>query len=66
MPHPHPLTRRRVGQQALAGGVRAMMPYVDEFRPVHSLDSLRDLATALAGRPGPEHDPKRWLRAVAQ
>jgi uncharacterized protein len=28
-----------------------MMPYVDEFRPVHSLDSLRDLAAALAGAP---------------
>lgn len=50
------------GFQALAGGVRAMMPYVDEFRPVHSLDSLRDLSQALAGAPGPEHDPKKWLR----
>jgi hypothetical protein len=29
---------------------------------VHSLDSLRDLAGALAGAPGPEHDPKKWLR----
>lgn len=50
------------GFQALAGGVRAMMPHVDEFRPVHSLDSLRDLSQALAGAPGPEHDPKKWLR----
>ena len=54
------------GFQALAGGVRAMMPYVDEFRPVHSLDSLRDLSAALAGPPGPEHDPKKWLRQVLQ
>ena len=54
------------GFQALAGGVRAMMPYVDEFRPVHSLDSLRDLSAALAGAPGPEHDPKKWLRQVLQ
>ncbi|MEI8178884.1 VWA domain-containing protein [Aestuariivirga sp.] len=53
------------GFQALAGGVRAIMPYVDEFRPVHSLDSLRDLASALAGAPGPEHDPRKWLRASA-
>jgi uncharacterized protein with von Willebrand factor type A (vWA) domain len=52
------------GFEALAGGVRAMMPYVDEFRPVHSLDSLRDLAGALAGAPGPEHDPRKWLRQV--
>lgn len=51
------------GFKALAGGIRAMMPYVDEFRPVHSLDSLKDLAEALAGPPGAAHDPKRWLRA---
>ena len=54
------------GFEALAGGVRAMMPYVDEFRPVHSLDSLRDRAGALAGAPGPEHDPRKWLRQVAR
>ena len=52
------------GFEALAGGVRAMMPYVDEFRPVHSLESLRDLAGSLAGAPGPEHDPRKWLRQV--
>ncbi|WP_373503435.1 VWA domain-containing protein [Aestuariivirga sp.] len=50
------------GFKALAGGVRAMMPYVDEFRPVHSLDSLRDLAAALAGPPTAEHDPRKWLK----
>ena len=50
------------GFKAMAGGVRAMMPHVDEFRPVHSLDSLRDLATALAGPPAAEHDPRIWLR----
>ena len=50
------------GFTALAGGIRAMMPYVDEFRPVHSLDSLRDLAAALAGPPSAEHDPRRWMK----
>lgn len=50
------------GFKALAGGIRAMMPHVDEFRPVHSLDSLRDLAAALAGAPGPAHDPRRWMK----
>ena len=49
------------GFKALAGGIRAMMPHVDEFRAVHSLDSLRDLAAALAGPPSPEHDPRKWL-----
>jgi uncharacterized protein len=50
------------GFRALAGGVRAMMPHVDEFRPVHSLDSLADLAHALAGAATPAHDPRRWLK----
>jgi hypothetical protein len=49
------------GFKALAGGIRAMMPHVDEFRPVHSLDSLRDLAAALAGPATAAHDPKKWL-----
>ena len=50
------------GFEAVAGGIRVMMPYVDEFRPVHSLDSLRDLAAALAGPPSAAHDPRLWLR----
>ena len=29
-------------------GVRAMLPHVDEFRPVHNLESLAELAQALA------------------
>ncbi len=33
-------------------GMRAILPHVDEFRPVHSLDSLDDLVKALS-RPGP-------------
>jgi uncharacterized protein len=52
------------GFQARAGGVRAIMPHVDEFRPVHSLDSLQDLATTLAAPPTRRHDPQRWLKAA--
>jgi uncharacterized protein len=37
------------GFEAKAAGIRAMMPYVDEFRPVHSLNSLMDLARAMKG-----------------
>jgi uncharacterized protein with von Willebrand factor type A (vWA) domain len=59
----NPLLRYE-GFTALAAGIRAMMPYVDEFRPVHSLDSLRDLSAALAGAPTAEHDPRKWLRRV--
>jgi uncharacterized protein with von Willebrand factor type A (vWA) domain len=51
------------GFQARAAGIRAMMPYIDEFRPVHSLESLSDLARALAAPRREEHDPRRWLRA---
>jgi uncharacterized protein len=47
--------------QAKAEGIRAMMPYVDEFRPVHSLDSLADLAQSLVSTNRSEHDPKKWL-----
>ena len=36
--------------QPLAGGIRAILPHVDEFRPIHSLHSVAGLAAAL-GRP---------------
>ncbi|MDE2446698.1 MAG: VWA domain-containing protein [Alphaproteobacteria bacterium] len=37
--------------EARATGVRVIMPFVDEFRPVHSLNSLEDLAASLIGVP---------------
>jgi len=40
-------------------GMRAILPHVDEFRPVHNLESLDELVTALS-RPGP-----RRLEAAA-
>ncbi len=48
------------GFEAKASGIRAIMPFVDEFRPVHSLDSLTDLARTLASRTSPAHDPRKW------
>jgi uncharacterized protein with von Willebrand factor type A (vWA) domain len=36
-----------------AGGVRALLPCVDRFLPVHNLASLADLATALQSAPAP-------------
>jgi uncharacterized protein with von Willebrand factor type A (vWA) domain len=36
------------GFEAKALGVRAMLPHVDEFRPVHNLESLAALAQALS------------------
>jgi uncharacterized protein with von Willebrand factor type A (vWA) domain len=50
--------------EAKASGIRAMMPHVDELRPVHSLNSLSDLAEALGKRAGPAHDPLKWLKAA--
>ena len=38
------------GFEARAGGIRAMMPFVDDFRPVHSLEALGDLCQALSVR----------------
>ena len=57
----NPLLRYE-GFEARAGGIRAMMPHVDEFRPVHNLESLADLAHTLAAPMLAEHDPRKWLR----
>lgn len=38
---------RYAGFEPRALGVRAMLPHVDEFRPVHNLESLEQLAEAL-------------------
>jgi uncharacterized protein len=40
-------------------GMRAILPHVDEFKPIHNLESLQELVTALS-RPGP-----RRLEAAA-
>ncbi len=52
------------GFEAKASGVRALLPHVDEFRPVHSLNSIRALCDALGADGGREADPKRWLNAA--
>jgi uncharacterized protein with von Willebrand factor type A (vWA) domain len=49
---------RYAGFEPRSKGVQAIMPYVDEFRPVHNLDSLSALADALA-RPAPQRGPAR-------
>jgi uncharacterized protein len=51
--------------EARASGIKAMLPYVDEFRPVHSLESLEDLARTLAAPKRSAHDPKAWMRTAA-
>jgi uncharacterized protein with von Willebrand factor type A (vWA) domain len=41
---------RYAGFQPKSQGIRAMLPHVDEFRPVHNLASLRELVAALSDR----------------
>ncbi|MDE2362829.1 MAG: VWA domain-containing protein [Hyphomicrobiales bacterium] len=51
--------------QAKASGVRAMLPHVDEFRPIHNLQSMADLVKALAEeKNSASTDPRKWLRAA--
>jgi uncharacterized protein with von Willebrand factor type A (vWA) domain len=51
--------------EAKAKGIRALLPHVDEFRPVHNLHSVEALCRALAGRGKDFRDPKNWLKTAA-
>lgn len=54
------------GFQAKAKGVRAMLPHVDEFRPVHSLETISDLCLALGTGTSSNRlkTPMDWLREL--
>ena len=51
--------------EAKAGGIRAILPYVDEFRPIHNLKAVADLCRALSDKRALEADPKAWLARTA-
>ncbi len=51
------------GFAAKARGIKAMLPHVDEFRPIHSLESIVELCRALAGERG-RADPRGWPDAA--
>jgi len=54
------------GFEPKARGIRAMLPHVDEFRPVHDLRSIADLIDALSQPADTRADMKRWQeKAVA-
>ncbi|HZL41354.1 MAG TPA: VWA domain-containing protein [Pseudolabrys sp.] len=53
------------GFEARAKGVRAMLPHVDELRPIHNLESMTELVRALSGVASKDYDPKAMLRHVA-
>jgi uncharacterized protein with von Willebrand factor type A (vWA) domain len=52
------------GFAARTQGVRAMLPHVDSFRPIHNLASMADLCKALSDGRDAVRDPKAWLRAA--
>jgi uncharacterized protein with von Willebrand factor type A (vWA) domain len=56
---------RFAGFEARAKGIRAMLPHVDELRPIHNLESMEQLVAALSARGAKTGDPKAWLDKVA-
>ncbi|MBN8890332.1 MAG: VWA domain-containing protein [Rhodospirillales bacterium 70-18] len=50
------------GFEPKSQGIRAMLPHVDEFRPVHNLASLRALIQTLS-RPSSPREMERWRLA---
>jgi uncharacterized protein with von Willebrand factor type A (vWA) domain len=52
------------GFEARARGIKAMLPHVDEMRPIHNLESMAGLVAAFEHGSG-SADPKAWLRKVA-
>ena len=54
------------GFEPRARGVLAMLPHVDEFRPVHNLNALSDLCASLDGSTTGNVNPRRWLAQSAQ
>jgi hypothetical protein len=53
------------GFEPKSQGIKALLPHVDEFRPVHNLESLSELAKALSAPPDRSRDPFRLFGAVA-
>jgi uncharacterized protein with von Willebrand factor type A (vWA) domain len=53
------------GFEARARGIKAMLPHVDELRPIHNLESMGGLVAALQHRGAGSSDPKALLRKVA-
>ena len=51
--------------EARAKGVQTMLPHVDELRPIHNLDSMKELVRALSGAPAKGYNPKDLLKQVA-
>ncbi|MFN3671042.1 MAG: vWA domain-containing protein, partial [Bosea sp. (in: a-proteobacteria)] len=48
--------------EARASGIRAMLPHVDSFRPIHNLAAMADLCAALSPDAERKSDPRQWLK----
>ncbi|MEP6944012.1 MAG: VWA domain-containing protein [Betaproteobacteria bacterium] len=59
----NPLLRYE-GFEPRPAGIRAMLPYVDEFLPVHNLESLKQLAGAFARRAFASPRTASWCKAA--
>ena len=53
------------GFEARARGIKTMLPHVDEFRPIHNLESMAGLVAALRHGGDAAGDPKAWMQKVA-
>ena len=59
----NPLLRYQ-GFEPISLGIKAILPHVDDFRPVHDLASLEDLVTVLGGRGArKEEGTTQWRQA---
>jgi uncharacterized protein len=56
---------RFAGFEARARGIKTMLPHVDEFRPIHSLESISELVASFARGAGRAADPREWMHKVA-
>ena len=53
------------GFEPKSQGIQAILPYVDEFRPVHNLQSLSELIAALHKTPLRRQEGMgEWLKAI--
>ena len=53
------------GFEARARGIKTMLPHVDEFRPIHNLESMAGLVAALRHGGDAAGEPKAWMQRVA-
>ncbi len=53
------------GFEAKASGIKAMLPFADEFRPIHNMLSMAQLVRALSAGKDGDADPRIWLRQVS-